>query len=218
MFNFEQKMERIAKLSQKIKAKEPAAVTDDHKQAAIARAEVEQTVFNLIMDHVKLKIIFFSLLYFWLKIEALLNDISEQQFDKWPTSLDVIGIKIIETIKSVINSLPDPNTTDDLKKLGEHINTIKSNIPDEEEVHVSKEEFAKQTIHANTKIFMVISNLLNRSFHPEIVSNIVFGYLIRASTINTHVTEEYYQKMEFYFSEIIAAVRKQVPIFFKQIK
>jgi hypothetical protein len=28
---------------------------------------------------------------------------------------------------------------------------------------------------------------------------------MRSSTINTNVTEEYYQKMEFYFSEIIEA-------------
>ena len=215
MFNFEQKkMDRIAQLSQKIQAKEPA-FTDAHKQATITKAEIEQTILKLIMDKVTLKIIFCSLLYFWLKIEALVNDISEQQFDKWPTPMDVIAIKIIETIKLVVNNLPDPNASDDLKELGIHVNAIKANIPNEENIYIPPEELSKHTTNASTQIFMVISNLLNREFHLQIISNVIFGYLMRTSTLNTHVTEEDYQKMEFYFNEIIDAVRKQVPIFFK---
>ena len=214
MFNFEQKMERVAQLAQKIQAKEPA-FTDAHKQAAITKAEIEQTIFKLVMDKVTLKIIFLNLLYFWLKIEALVNDISEQQFNKWPTPINVIAIKIIESIKLVVNSLPDPNISNDLKELGTHINAIKANIPNEDNIYMPPEELSKHATNATTQIFMVISNLLNREFHLQIISNVIFCYLMRTSTLNTHVTEEYYQKMEFYFNEIIDAVRKQVPIFFK---
>jgi hypothetical protein len=34
------------------------------------------------------------------------------------------------------------------------------------------------------------------------------------STLQAHVSEAYYQKMEVYFCEIIAAARKQVPLIF----
>jgi hypothetical protein len=167
MFNFEQKMDRIAQLAQKIHAKEPA-FTDAHKQAAITKAEIEQTILKLIMDKVTLKIIFCSLLYFWLKIEALANDISEQQFDKWPTPIEVIAIKIIETINLVVNNLPDPSTSDDLKELGTHVNAIKANIPNEDNIYIPPEELSKHAINASTQIFMIISNLLKGgSTYPE---------------------------------------------------
>ena len=60
-----------------------------------------------------------------------------------------------------------------------------------------------------------MSEWLQKSYHPEIISNVIFCYLIRVSTLNTSVDEKNHQKIEFYFSEIIAAIRKLVPKFFK---
>lgn len=214
MLTFEQRMGRMAKLAQQIQAKEPA-FTEPHKQVATAKAEIEKVILKLVMEKVTVKIIFFSLLYFWLKLEAIVHNVSDQQFDKWPRPIGEIATKIIETIKLVVNNLPDPNIADELKELGTHITAMKTQLPNEEDTYISPAEQAKHVTNANTEIFMVISKLLNESFHLQIISNVIFGYVMRSSTINANVSEEYYQKMEFYFSEIIDAVRKQIPAFFR---
>lgn len=55
-----------------------------------------------------------------------------------------------------------------------------------------------------------------KSFHPEIVSNVLFNYWLRLSTLHVSISEEFHQKLEFYFKEIISAARKQIPSLFKQ--
>jgi hypothetical protein len=67
---FENKIDQITKLSQRIKAQEPPAFTIHQKQAAITMAEVEKTILELIMEKMPAKIIFMSLFYFWLRLEA----------------------------------------------------------------------------------------------------------------------------------------------------
>lgn len=215
MWHDQQRIERIIELSQRIKNAEPISSSDSYKQAAIIQAEAQNMVVGLIHNGVRLKVIFSCLLYFWLKTEALLQNISEDQFNKWPTRIDQIAIKIIRTISATVNNLPDVKQTQDLKELGEHVELMKSMLPDEEEIYVSEKEFAKQVKKTNINIFIVMSAWLQKSYHPEIISNVIFCYLIRVSTLNTHVDEKNHQKMEYYFSEIIAAIRKLVPKFFK---
>lgn len=213
---FEEKLDYIAELSQKIKAKEPPAFTNHHKQAATAMAELEKTVINLIMEEMSLKVIFGNLFYFWLTLEARLRNISEQKIDEWSMPLDKAVKKIVDIAKLVIDNLPDHQPTVEMEKLGEHLNELKANISDEQiDGHLLPEELAKQSTHVYTCIHTSISNLLKQSIHPEIVCNVLFGYWMRVSTLNAYVSEKYYQKMEFYFSEVIDAARKQIPILFQ---
>jgi len=59
---------------------------------------------------------------------------------------------------------------------------------------------------------------MSKFIHPAIVANVLFSNWIRLSTMHACVSEEYYQKIEFYFVEIINAVRKQIPVLFGQPK
>lgn len=214
--DFNEKMEHMSKLSQKIKAKEPPMFTVSHKQAAITMAEVEKVIVNLIMEKTSLKVIFASLFYFWLTLEAPLRNISEQKIDRWSMPLDEAILKIISVIQSTVNSLPDHEPTLEMKQLGENVNALKASIPDEQiDPLLLPDELVKQATNVNTRIHTITSNFLSQSFHPEIISNVLFGYWMRISTLHAYVSEEYYQKMEFYFSEIIDAARKQVPILFQ---
>jgi hypothetical protein len=58
---FENKLDQIT---------ETPAFTVHQKQAAITMAEIEKSIIELIMEKMPVKIIFASLFYFWLRLEA----------------------------------------------------------------------------------------------------------------------------------------------------
>ncbi len=125
--------------------------------------------------------------------------------------------KLIEVIKSVVDNLPDHEPTLDMQALGKNVNDLKAYLSDGPfDCILSPDKLVEHVTNVNTRIHTVTSNLLRQLFHPEIISNVLFGYWLRISALHACMLEEYYQKMEFYFSEIIAAARKQVPMLFKQ--
>ena len=73
------KIKQIVNLSQAIRAQEPQASTLHERQAAVAMAEVEKCINDLIMEKMPIRVIFLSLFYFWLKLEAPLRDVSEKK-------------------------------------------------------------------------------------------------------------------------------------------
>ena len=210
----EQKIEQVKKLSQTIRAQEPHASTIREKQAETTMAELAKCINDLIMEGMPVQVIFLSLFYFWLKLEAILRNLSEKQ----PIPVNEALELIIGVIRAVVDSLPNHNSRPELKKLGEGINDLKSHLSDKDLSQLSQEALVKISTNVNTRIHTVTSNLLRQSFHPEIVANVLFGYWMRVSTLQAYVPEAYYQKMEFYFSEIIEAARKQVPVIFSASK
>ena len=215
--NLEEKIGRFINLSQRIRNQEPPPVTLHQKQAAIVIAEIGQTLQGLIVEKMSIKVIFASLFYFWFNLEAHLRHLSEQQIDRGLTSLDETMKKIIDVINSVMNNLEDPESTSDMKNMEKTITALKSCLSDELFEHPSqRDELIRQTTNVNTQIHTIASNLLRQSFHPEIVANVLFSNWIRLSTMHACVSEKHYQKIEFYFAEIINAVRKQIPVLFWQ--
>lgn len=209
--DLEKKTDQLTKLSQRVKGQEPPAITLHQKQAAIAMAEIEKSIHDLIMEKMPIKVIFASLFYFWFTLEAPLRNLSEQQIDQALRSLDKTMEKIIWVIQSVVDTLPDHEPTMDMKKLGETVNDLKSYLSDRLLDHpLLQDDILRCTTNVNTRIHTVSSNLLKQSFHPEIIGNVLFSKWLRLSTLHAYISEEYYQ--EFYFVEIMSEVRKQVPI------
>jgi hypothetical protein len=137
--------------------------------------------------------------------------------DEWSMPIEEAVEEIVWVIKSVVDNLPDHEPTLEMQTLGKNVDDLKSYLSDETFDRVlSPDELVEHVTNVNTRIHTVTSNLLRQSFHPEIISNVLFSYWLRISALQAGVPEEYYQKMEFYFSEIIAAARKQVPMLFKQ--
>ena len=213
----EDKLDQISKLSKKIKAQEPRASTNHERQAEITMAELEKTVQDLIREHRPIKVVFLSLFYFWLMLEAPLRRVSEKQVKEWPLPLPEALEKIICVIRETVDRLPDHKPTHDMQALGKNINHLKSYLSDDVFNHpLLPNELVKQTEAINTRIHTVTSNLLRKSFHPEIISNVLFGCWVRLLNLHASIGESYHQKMEFYFTEIIEAARKEVPRLFQE--
>lgn len=211
----EQLMEEIVAISRKIKEGEPAAITPHEQQAAIALAALEKTILTLVMAGMLPKIIFLSLFYFWLMLEAPIRGVSEEQLHQGELPLPQAISTVISIVQSTLKTLPDYQQSVDKKALGNKVDALKMLISDDElERELSQDELVYCTTHVNTLIHTVTSYLLGQSFHPEIISNVLFGYWLRLSTLHGYVYEPYYQKMEHYFNEIHTAVRKQVPALF----
>lgn len=210
--NFEHKLERIVNLSQIICGQEPLPSTIPEEQAAIAMATISGCVIDLLAEGMPVQVVEHSLFYFWLHLEASLRRVSEEQVNQ--QFLANTAEQIVTIIKKVIDNLPDYSPTLEMQRLGKEINGLKSYLTGKDLSHLSENELALVVENVNTRIHKVSSHLLMQSVHPGIIANVLFSYWLRTSTIQSYVPEKYYQKMEFYFCEIIEEVRKQIPLIF----
>jgi hypothetical protein len=103
MFDIELLMKEIAKISRKIKTDELPAVTLHQKQAAIAMAALEKTLLSLLEAGMPHKVIFMSLFYFWLTLEAPMRGVSEAHLERHAIFPDAVSAIILKT--AVENSL-----------------------------------------------------------------------------------------------------------------
>jgi hypothetical protein len=208
-------LDEITNLSKRIKAQQPSAITESEKQAAVTMDTLGKAIRELIMEHMSVKVIFLSLFYFWIILDAPLRGVTKNQLNNWSTPLPEAVTHIINVIKSTVATLPNYTPTADMERLSTCVNTIKSFSSDE---HIDSPlpagELTKQVTVVNTLIHTVTSDLLKQYIHPEIITNVLLSYWIRISTINNNVSEEYYQKIEYYFSEIKRAIIEQVPKLF----
>jgi len=209
-------LNELAKIAQRIKSKEPPVTTPLQKQAAIVMATLEKELVDLVMEHMTIKIIFASLFYFWIALEAPLRGVSKKALENWSMPLPEAVERIIGVIKATLETLPDHKPTADMKKLGARVNIIKALISDSEiDPELSSDEVLRQVTTVNTRIHTTTVNFFKQSFHPEIIANVLLGYWIRVSTMNSYVPESYYQKMEYYFDDIRKAVREHLPTLFQ---
>jgi hypothetical protein len=210
--NLDHKIARLINLSQTIRAQEPSPTTLGEEQVAVAMARMSECVMDLFIEGMPAHIVEHSLFYFWIRLEAKLRDVSEEQFAQ--LSLTEAVEQIITVVKTVVDHLPDYSATLEMQSLGQEINDLKSYITDRTLDHISSNELVSVVKNINTRIHTVSSTLLIQFVHPEIISNVLFGYWLRTSTLQADVSEAYYQKMEVYFCEIIAAARQQIPLIF----
>ena len=177
---------------------------------------LEKELIDLIMERKTLKIIFASLFYFWLTLEAPLRGVSRKALDNWSMPLPEAVGRIIDVIKETLEALPEHKTTTDMKKLGARVNIMKSLVPDSEiDRKLSPDEVRRQVTMVNTRIHTTTVDFFKQSFHPEIIANVLLGYWLRVSTMNRSVPESYYQKMEYYFDDFRKAVRAYLPTLFQ---
>lgn len=208
-------IKEISKLSEQIQSKEPPAFTLNEKQAAITMANTDKAVTDLIKDGMSPKIIVMSLFYFWLHLETTMLNISEERFDNWQIDFAEGFRMIVNKIKAIVNTLPNQKKELERAALENKLDLIKSFISAERlDQNLPHNKLVFQTEKVNKKIHECASELLIQNFHPMIISNVLFGRWIRLSALQDGVPESFYQKIEYYFTDVINEVRKYLPSLF----
>ena len=210
-------IKKATKLSKKIKSAEPSPITKKEREAAIVMASIEKVLHNLIMEEIPCKIITLSLFHFWITLEAPMRGVKNDSSDNLPPYKERAILEIIDIIVKMLKKLPQYSETKTKKDLGKVINSLKSKMSVDEldNVNLPRNELIAKTTRVNEKIYGNICELLKKSFHPVIIANVLFGNWVRLSTIANNMPEESYQKIEYYFTEIIEEVRKHIPNLFK---
>ena len=210
-------IKEATKLSKEIKSTEPCLITKKEKEATIVMASIEKVLHNLIMEKIPCKIIVLSLFHFWITLEAPMRGVKNDSSGNLPAYKEKAILEIIDIIVKMLKKLPKYNETKTKKDLGKVINILKSEMSAHEldNVNLPRNELIAKTARVNEKIYGTTCELLKKSFHPVIIANVLFGNWVRLSTIGNNMPEESYQKIEYYFTEIIKEVRKHIPNLFK---
>ena len=169
------------------------------------------------MEKIPCKIIVLSLFHFWITLEAPMRGVKNDSSGNLPAYKEKAILEIIDIIVKMLKKLPKYNETKTKEDLGKVINSLKSemSVHELDNVNLSRNELIAKTARVNEKIYGTTCELLKKSFHPVIIANVLFGNWVRLSTIGNNMPEESYQKIEYYFTEIIKEVRKHIPNLFK---
>ena len=114
---------------------------------------------------------------------------------------------IIALVKNTAQSLPPPQLTPEIKTLNEKMQLLKSYLPSPEMLDQAvPKDIQQQTLRINTAIHSVTSEFIQQNIHPEVITMALFSYWMRLSVF-FGVSESDWQKMDYYFSDILKAVR-----------
>ena len=214
--NTNQNIDHLLELLQKWKYKEPEPITDQQKQAALTIAKFEECIQLLILEHhIPIVIIQAILLNLWVLHEAPVRGVRQHKIDHWSMPLHKVMQKMMYNVQSTLDSLPDPEQTPDEHEFSEAVRKVKTQISDDFFKHdFSEYESLQLCAFVVVHISQVIDNLIEHEVHLQIISNVMFARWLRLMTIHVSIPEIRYQKMEYYFVEIIAAARNYVPKLF----
>ncbi|WP_165482355.1 hypothetical protein, partial [Fluoribacter gormanii] len=175
------------------------------KQMAIAKAGIEKVLIELMNQGCAIKILLMSLFYFWFTLEAPLHAQNPEAINEEDPFLHMGNI--IELVKKTASTLPEPELSPEVQVLNEKMQQLKKYMPNPESLDTVPQELVKnQAENVNTTIHDVTSEYLKQDFHPEAVANALFGHWLRLSVF-FGIPESYWQKMDYYFKEIMEATR-----------
>lgn len=198
-------LKEIHQLSEKTSAQMPPAVSDFQKDTAIVQASIEKDLMDLIMSGYEVKMILMSLFYFWYTLDAPLRAKDPKAVD----TTDALShmTPMIALIKATLQELPDPDLTPEIKNLNQKMQALKDRFSDPESLdQVSKETAQQQAEHINKTIHAITCEHIEKGVHLEILANVLFHYWLRFS-VYFGVSESEWQKMDYYFSQLITAAR-----------
>jgi len=198
-------LQEIQALSSKTHADLPPAITPFQKETAIVQAGIEKLLIELMTEGMATKVILMSVFYFWFTLDAPLQGINQEGLDDCTPFEEMDNI--IQLVKSTTDSLPDPDLSPALKELNSKMQLLKSNLPDPESLdEVSKDIVSHHSNKVNTAIHTLTSDYLNQDIHPEVIANVLFSQWLRLSVF-FGVSEKKWQKMDYYFTDIITTAR-----------
>jgi hypothetical protein len=204
-------LDELKNLHLEIHSTDPAPSNENERQAELTIRSFQQTVNSLIMSDIPIKIIFMSLFYFWFKLEADMQRVSDTKINAKLKNPDVLLKETIALIKSIVDSYEDNLQSSQMQTLGQNIDMLKLLITDDMiDCKLPYDELKEKTEKVNLCIVGVIKGFLDQSYNPEIIANVLFNNWLRFSAFNSSITEKYYQKIEYYFEEVTVALRAHI--------
>ncbi|HHM2299061.1 TPA: hypothetical protein ACRIDK_001995 [Legionella anisa] len=199
-------LSEIQSASEKVRAQALPAITEFQKQMAIAKVGIEKALIELMNQGCAIKILLMSLFYFWFTLEAPLHVQNPEHIDEEDPFLHMGNI--IELVKKTVRTLPDPELSSEIQVLNQKMQQLKKYMPNPESLdRVPQEKVENEAANVNTTIHTVTSEYLKQDFHPEAVANALFSHWLRLSVF-FGVPESHWQKMDYYFKEIMGETRR----------
>jgi hypothetical protein len=195
----------IRGVSEKVRAQTLPAITDFQKQMAIAKAGIEKALIELMNQGCAIKIILMSLFYFWFTLEAPLHAKNPEHINEEDPFLHMGNI--IELVKKTAGTLPEPELNPEIHLLNQKMQQLKKYMPDPKSLdRFPQERVENEAANVNTTIHTLTSEYLKQDFHPEAIANALFSHWLRLSVF-FGVSESHWQKMDYYFKEIMGETR-----------
>jgi hypothetical protein len=199
-------MEEIHQLSEEAYKQRLPAVSDLQKQIAKVHANSEKILIDLMNQCLEIKIILMSVFYFWFILEGPLHtDHPESIDDEHPMEHMTV---IIDLVKKTTLALPAPDLSSEIRALNEKMQTLKKHLFHPEQLdNVAHENVKEHTEQVNQAIHAMTCNYIKQKIHIQVITNVLFGHWLRLSVF-FGVSENEWQKMDYYLPEILIAVRK----------
>jgi hypothetical protein len=196
----------MAELRQRVRRDGPPP-DDEARQTQLALEDMKRTVCNLILKRVSLRTLELSLLYHWLHIATLNRFITDPEFKALASNLDMVGERLITTLKQTAAGIDDGGPSASMRERGEMIEQLRAAARSlNSDAPLPQAEVVRQSELTNREIWMTISEWLMKEINPTIIEGTLLYHFVRTSTIHANVPEEFFQKLERNWPQVMEQV------------
>ncbi len=200
-------LKEIHILSERAHQQAVSPLNNFQKHFFMAKMEIENELIRLVSQGGAIKIVLMSIFYFWFDLALSFID-KDKEVCQEETFSHMSAI--IDVVKDLIRKKPTPTLSQEVIALNKKMQKLKEYMPDPESLDkVSKETVREQTEEVNTVIFNAIEKCIQKNIHPKAIANALFNYWLRFSVF-FGVSERDWQKMDYYFVDILEAADEYV--------
>lgn len=207
----ENELKKLTILGQKVKAKTLHGVTPSEKITAEAMMTLEAMVMKFILDGLSIRAVIMSLYYFWFILEAPLYQLEVNDLPEHISILDSFSA-LAGRVQLHLSTLPNPPHDEDYQALAFHFDELKpflaTSHTHQQDIYSREAPPAQDIETINQTIHQITSELLLQDIHPQIIGALLCLNWLRLSTLIEQVPEAYYQKIDYYFEEMIQTLRE----------
>jgi hypothetical protein len=206
----------IAELHHRIHRGDPSPGTDAERHAQRTMTDMQGVVRKLIQQRVSLNTLDLTLLYHWLHIATLNRFITDEEFSVLATRLDMVGQSLIATLKQIAAGIQDTGASPAMEELGQLLQQAKDAVQRlNPPVRLPHKEVVRQSELANREIWLMVSEWILKEFDTTIIESVLLYQWLRTSTIHANVPEEFFQKLERHWPEVMDMVGQLVDQFMR---
>lgn len=198
--------DEVARLHANIHRDDPPPDNEREEQAAVVMSRMQAMLQTLIMEGVPPTTLELTLFYNWVRLTTLIQGFGEEKFEECSRDMVSIRKSLVAVLERAAEEIEDTGPTESMRELGQKLQQMKEMYRLLAAQKRTREEVERHTDMAVHATFGVAGECLNDQIHPSLIQRLFLYYWLRTSVINANVSEEFFQKIERTWEEVMDRV------------
>lgn len=201
---------KIAELHQQIHQDDPLPESQEEIQAALVKSDLQLSLQRLALAGVDISLIELALFYQWLRFTTWNHELPESMFELWSRQMDRVMVPLIQMLENLAVTLKDAGPSEPMREIGVLVQHMKDAATAMKRNTLAPHQVERQADMANRELFRLMGEWQQKRVYSTIIESLVCYFWLRTSTISANVPEEFFQKLERNWPEVMDNVSRLV--------